>query len=315
MTMFMITKTPEFWTCMPGNPRQRNTEEHADQIEAFLQKVTDQHAVVAAAQLPSGELVKLDGHTRCLLWEQNRIPVPVQVHIQVYAARDMDHAGDMYDLYDNRITTKHAKDDIFGAFRDAGVTLRSPFMMKCRLASALRNVCEAARGENTRGRASWNVRMATLEWVSECVSLDNLLVSTRIGSSHARLHSGVIGAMLLSIRKYGSHAVEDFWRQYLVKETGMTNEPAMKMREILGSLNKGTGGRDTAVYLASKALSCLEHHMAGNTITKVYGVKISKYLTASTKVDARVVAARRKIAHNRDMGVAQDLRDHQHVSI
>lgn len=315
MTTFLVKKTPEFWTCVQNNPRQRNTEEHADRIEAYLQKVTDQHAVVAAAQLPDGTLIKLDGHTRGQLWEQNRIPVPVTVYIQIYPARDLDHAGEMYDLYDNKITTKHAKDGIFGAFREAGVTMRSPFMAKCRLASALRNVCEFARGESTRGRNGWDVRAATLEWISELVSLDNLLVETGTGGSPARLHSGVVGAMLLSIRKYGIPRVEDFWHQYLVKETGMTNEPAMKMREILGSLNKGTGGRDTAVYLASKALSCLEHHMAGNTIIRVYGVNLTKYLTANTKYLTRTAATQRKSADTRNRKTAQDLRDYQHASL
>ncbi len=293
MTMFMITETPEFWTGVMGNPQQRNSEEHADRIVGFLQTFKAQHAVVAAAQLPDGTLVKLDGHTRCLLWEQKRSPVPIQIYIEVFPAGDMEHAKDMYDMYDNRLPTKHAKDGIFGAFREAGVTMHSPFLNKCRLASTLRNVCEYARGVSSRGRNDWDVRMAALEWVPEFVSLDSLLVKTGVGSSPIRLHSGIVGAMLLSIRKYGLHAVEDFWTQFLVREAGMTNEPAMKMREILGSLHKGTGGRDTAVYLASKALSCLEHHMAGNKITKVYGVKIAKYLTADTNSNAKVVATRR----------------------
>lgn len=57
------------WLQVPDNPRQRDTIRHATKAaKDHLSEPSLTHLEVSAAELPNGELLKLDGHTRSYLW-------------------------------------------------------------------------------------------------------------------------------------------------------------------------------------------------------------------------------------------------------
>ena len=68
-----IRMSVDEWIKVKANPRQRDTEKHAAKAKHLLTPSPD-HAHVSAARLPNETLVKLDGHTRALLWKRGTVP-------------------------------------------------------------------------------------------------------------------------------------------------------------------------------------------------------------------------------------------------
>ncbi len=68
----------EDWIKVTPNPIQRDTEKHAAKAKHLLTPHPT-HSVVHAAELPNGKLIKLDGHTRALIWKRKDVVPPVQV--------------------------------------------------------------------------------------------------------------------------------------------------------------------------------------------------------------------------------------------
>lgn len=81
----------EDWIAVDANPIQRDTERHAAKAK-HLRVFHPTHSVVSAAELPSGKLIKLDGHTRALMWRRKEIPAPTQVTVVCYQVKDKAEA-------------------------------------------------------------------------------------------------------------------------------------------------------------------------------------------------------------------------------
>lgn len=286
--MFGQNITPEKWTQVRGNPRQRDTERHANKIEAHLQVVMPQHALVHAAQLPDGELVKLDGHTRCLLWEQNRTPVPQIVFMVIHPAASMDEAKRMYSLYDNALVTELRADEVFGAFREYGLVPQSKILQRGILSGAL-GLAEWGRTGLIPKRTTFNVNSAIAEWRHEIASLDRIIK----GHESKRLHSGIVAAILMTIRQHGYALVAPFWARYLDKnESGNIRDPHNVLLAHLRKrqMGKRTSGRENTRDIAEKGLSACEHGVANNPVKFLQGINLLTYMKAppATKAPVRV---------------------------
>ena len=277
MTTFMQTITLEQWTVMKNNPRQRDTERHANRIEKHLQVPLPQHAVVHAAMLPDDTLVKLDGHTRGLLWDANRIPVPLTLSMIIYRVSGLDEAMRMYDTYDNAVAVESKADRVFGALRQLNVVVTSSILKGGRVATAL-ETANVALGIRQFGSAS-DVNATVKEWVAEIRFLDLLIT----GHTSARLHSGILAAILLTLRRHGYGKVAPFWRKYMEPvEAGNVRDPHNVLIRSLRKRQheKRTTGRDNTQDIIEKALSACEHALAGNDISHLKGQSLSRYLKA-----------------------------------
>ncbi len=287
-TTFSKTIGLEQWTSIRNNPRQRDTERHASKIEQYLQVVLPVHATVAAAQLPDGSFVKLDGHSRSLLWDENRIPTPNVITMQVYPVADLAGAALLYGTYDSPTSVETNEDRVCGAFRLVGFYPASAILRKGTLTRAF-GVVEYARsgGAKVSSRGRVDVIAGTKEWRRELPGLDRIIQ----GHSTKKLPAGVLAGILLSIRKRGLHAVEDFWNSYLdPDEAGGIRDPHNVLLNTLRRQQdrKATNGIIVARDIASKAVAACEHGLKGNQIKYLQGTDIAKYLGA---VDSKLPAA------------------------
>lgn len=293
MTEVMKMVTLEFWTCVQKNPRQRNTERHANKIEKDLQVFLPQHAMVFAAQLPDGTLVKLDGHSRCLLWEQSRIPLPRELTMVIYPAMDMDHAQRMYNVYDNPLGTKSKADTVAGAFSEHGIQPESKLFQRCTLTYAL-TVAERVRTkEVSNWGAAIDINKAVLEWRDEIIKFDRIVK----GHSGKRLPSGILAAGFITIRQLGFPAVAPFWYQYLDKKgSGGIHDAHNALLAFLTRCQDGkrTTGFTNVMSITEKALSACEAGVAGRPVKKLIGRDAKSYLSpmGGRRSPARVPVSR-----------------------
>ena len=77
------------WIKVEDNPIQRDTEHHAAKAKHLLTPLPS-HAFVFACELPNGKLIKLDGHTRALLWQRGQVWTSLKAKSGMKAGREMD---------------------------------------------------------------------------------------------------------------------------------------------------------------------------------------------------------------------------------
>jgi hypothetical protein len=276
MMISIIKMTPKEWDKIEDHPRQRDTERHANKMRPLLQVAIPEHHVVSAARLPGGQLLKLDGHSRSWLWSRFEIPVPDSVSVIVYPATSLEDVDRQYSLgFDSSSSTKNSADTVFGLFREAGIQPESNILKKGLLSNVLRMLELARHGQLPQSKDAQTLDVV-MHWRENFLSLDRLL----IGRSSTWTHSGILAAMMLTIRKHGFEAVEPFWTSYLTVENGMTTDPSIKLRLIIERLKaqRQTGGIQNVRDIAEKALACVEHALIGNEVIKIYGTDITHYL-------------------------------------
>ena len=229
------------------NPRQRNTTAHAVKASRkHLKTASPTQARVFAARLPGGDLVKLDGHTRGLLWSTGSLTPPPVVYVDVISVKSMDEAKQLYTHYDNSSTTEDAKDRMFGAFREAGINACSGLVASCLHTSALKNLAENGA----------TIYQTVKAWKREIQLLDS------VGAGHRVIGAGMVLGALCILRVRGERAIP--FIAAVVRDAGVRDET-------------GSDGVDAIVRL-SKERSRRGHHaeteikdMAGRFITAFEG--------------------------------------------
>jgi len=165
----MIMSVAE-WIDIPDNPRQRDTERHADQWRRTRDMENKQpHEDVVAAAKDGDILCKLDGHTRAFLWASGELDQPQLgcVSVTLKQVQNLAEAADMYELYDPIIAAKSINDRLFGACNENGFRLVSPLLRMYNFATAL-SVADAVW--KTRKKIDPNA--AVLRWKDELKAID-----------------------------------------------------------------------------------------------------------------------------------------------
>lgn len=123
------------------NPRQRDTERHARKAKGYLRNESDTHRLVSVAELPDGKQFKLDGHTRCYLWEHQLISPPLKkLKAVVYSCKTMEEVKELYVQFDNAYATENSSDRLSGAIREHNIQLQSNMLKGYDFAQALKCV-------------------------------------------------------------------------------------------------------------------------------------------------------------------------------
>lgn len=266
----------EDWIAVKPNPIQRDTERHAARAK-HLRTPHPTHSTVAAAELPGGKLVKLDGHTRALMWRRKEIPAPVQVTVIVYHVENMAEAEKLYKDFDSRAALETTADKVSGAYNKHNFDPQSDFLKSGGIVSGLRLAYGVlmggsaktftagggnSRGDNKSKDRRTDMQIATVaadeyflinEWSYELHMLDGF------GLGRGQVTSGILGAFLVSARKYG-HKVTPFWTGVFGNggsRTGGQMDGVQAVHElILANKGKGTTG-NTRMHVADTAARCL----------------------------------------------------------
>lgn len=189
----MIKMTVEAWVAVKDNPKQRDTERHAGKaVNKHLKEIAPAQSVVHAAQLLGGEMYKLDGHTRALLWSDGRLARPASVNVVVYPCATIDDVISMYDQFDSPGAADTTPDALHSAFRLAGHIPKSGLLKEGAVVSAFRLLHHSIP----------NLIPMVQYWLPELIHLDSLMLSRKDMAS-----SGIAVALLV-IRVYGDQGLE-----------------------------------------------------------------------------------------------------------
>lgn len=273
------------WIDVESNPIQRDTERHAVRAH-HLKTPHPTHAFVFAAELPSGKLVKLDGHTRALLWKRKEVDAPSILRVGVIGVKDRAEAEQLYKDFDSRDALETMKDKVSGAFNRHNFEPKSGLLQGGYIVQALRLAYGiliggtvktfAAGGRNNRVDNSSDRRtdkqIATAgadiytmidEFSYELHALD------AFGLGAGQITAGIMGAFLISYRRYG-HRVTPFW-QGVFGDKGSKISGEMDGIQAVTELmlsGKGQSGKMFIADQAARTLAALEGWLKDKTFAR-----------------------------------------------
>jgi len=275
--MSTIKMTVDDWIAVEDNPRQRDTERHAAKAR-HLKQFSPTHAFVAAAKLPSGKLVKLDGHTRALLWKRKELDRPKAVEVSIVPAKSMDEVKELYTHYDNIGAVEIATDKVSGAFREINFQPKSTLLKTGRIGSALRTAMVGVGGWSAREQ-DFNVYRAINEFACEILALDDL----NLGKGSAS--TGIIAAFLLSYRKHGESVIP-FWSAVFANAGTKANgqmDGVQALNELMMQ-RRGMYGGQNVLDLCARALHACEKWLNGDSLSMIpRPLDLTSYITRKEK--------------------------------
>ena len=248
------------WCAIPANPRQRDTEKHAQKATrqgGHLRTASPVHVQVSAVRLPDGSMVKLDGHTRAWCWERGLLAAPEQVLVTIIPVADMEHAKELYKQFDDPRAAESLQDKLSGAIREHDLALRSGCLSQL-YASSLR----AAHGLLFSGRTQPDLYTIVGLWKPLLQVIDR--------RGYGRMLAAAQSAMLLGYARYSGTArapgMLDFWAQFFSgAKSGVAGRwlPAEALRYVLNvEKTQGAGGASTDRWM-NYTLAAMDRHIDG----------------------------------------------------
>ncbi len=128
------------WISVKDNPRQRNTVRRSIYAKRkHLKKDAITQASVNAASL-RGDLYKLDGHTRALLWQDHTLQRPHDNHVlvTVFPCSSIEEVMELYTHFDSRDAVETTVDQIEGACSQHNISLTSKMLSGGKWSLAIR---------------------------------------------------------------------------------------------------------------------------------------------------------------------------------
>ena len=251
MSADVIEMSVQDWIAVKDNPRQRDTAKRAKiASRKHLQEYCKIHRFVYAASRNGSILCKLDGHTRAMLWQDGELDTPPdgKVSVCLIDVADMAEAKEVYDQLDSRISVKKPADDLFGACREARVTLNSSLLNSCTFSTQLK-LAETGR------KFSGDIHSLVRDWKTELIALDSLGMT--------RTYTILIGVMLVAIRRDGIEKAGEFFVA-LDKAEGTKTSAGYDGVQLLHEMYKvrkaegRTAGWDNLVQICGQAWTAYE---------------------------------------------------------
>lgn len=198
------------WSAIPDNPIQRDTIRHATRASApgkHLSKMHETHRNLAAARLPTGKLIKLDGHSRSWLWDEELLsPPPAKLIVTVYPVKNKAEAIDYYRTFDNAAATETKRDRLFGAFRMNKFYPHHGYLFN---SSGLMSAIEyTVFPDNIADMRKLPFDEMVKPWISTLQIFDS-----GDFTNHYAFRSAVMLAAIMTIRRDGNSAMS-FWQAY-----------------------------------------------------------------------------------------------------
>lgn len=187
------------WFDLPDHPRRRDTErrtqkEHWAAARSAEGPVLEVLRWVVAAEL-EGQLYKVDGHTRTLLWATDRLKRPSCVIAQVFRCQSRDELNALYGTFDTQVAAETLYDRVTGAYREHGLNLTSQRLRAGTIADALSIAYRGIPRSTERHvvEADFDVYAAVGFFAKELALLDSVNPQTDL------YPTGVLAAALLSL--------------------------------------------------------------------------------------------------------------------
>lgn len=185
------------WIEVEDCPMQRDTAARAKKAQDYLRRPLPTHYEVSAARY-GDKLIKLDGHTRALLWKEGTIDrICDSVNVTIYTVNSLAEMRSLYESFDSKLASKTAYDNTLSAVKSNGLVLSSTVLRTARFGQALNVASQLPASERYE-----QVRM----FVPELEMLDEL----NMGSSSC--WNPHIAAALLTLKLHGP-AARDFWHR------------------------------------------------------------------------------------------------------
>lgn len=301
--------TVEEWIKVEDNPIQRDTERHALKAK-HLHTPHPTHAFVFAAEMPSGKLIKLDGHTRALLWRRKEVEAPPSLTVGLIPVENREEAERLYKDFDSREALETMRDKVSGAFNRHNFEPQSGLLQSGSITQALRmaygvliggSVKTSAAGGmgpgmpiiNRRSEKQMLVAKADIyhminEFSYELHALDGF------GLGQGKITSGVMAAFILSYRKYG-HKITPFWKGVFGgKGSKMDGQmDAIQAVEVMMMAWKGKGGKMHTADLAARCLRAVEAFLKDEMFYRVpTPLDTTAYLLGHEATTERLIKAR-----------------------
>ena len=193
--------TIEQWIGVTDCSIQRDTVAHAKKARNKHLKVSSiTHARVAAARLPNGKLVKLDGHTRAALWNDGSLERPdCGLFVDVYKCQTNADVERLYKEFDNTSATETAGDKLYGAYRGHGFTPVSRLIIGGSVSTALKLCLSSSDDIPIYDRVT--------PFIGALRIIDQAMLNNR------PFPAGVLSALIITVMRDGDDALE-FWRAY-----------------------------------------------------------------------------------------------------
>jgi hypothetical protein len=285
----------EEWFTIPDNPRQRDTERHAQKAKHLLTP-SPTHRRVAMAQSTTDERQwKLDGHTRALFWQRRQVQPPRTLNVAIYYVSSELEAAELYTQFDAPEAVETAADKVFGAYQALGYQPQSKYLKMFGINSAVRIAQGIAEGARVSSKAS--IYRLIGDWLGEIRRFD------AINPDHKRFTANLLAAALVTFRKYpedsdaeaekkGEPTAFGFWTRYNddagEKITLEDDTSAMDAVEALSrfmlSARGGMGARHAVMAgrydVIGKALAAVETFKRKGFYTRGFAkIDETKYLT------------------------------------
>ncbi|GDY28302.1 hypothetical protein AHAT_41920 [Agarivorans sp. Toyoura001] len=199
-----VMNTEDFIALAKTNGVQRFTEGRLSKaLKNHLKTPFPTHCSASLALLPSGEMVKLDAHTRCEAWEGGYLDMPKQLMVTIYHVDDEQFTRRLYHALDNKNAAETAADHAYGSAR--GSLERKPINGALFSRRGIRTALEIAL--NNGASMTDEAFRARLEH-SDGRNLIEVLDKHHFKPN--LFNAGFLGAIALSILKDGEDAM-GFW--------------------------------------------------------------------------------------------------------
>jgi hypothetical protein len=189
------------WIALPSHPRQRDTKRQAAKPHFELARrasdaVKESLSWVVAAEF-RGQIWKVQGHARALLWNIGSLESPRAVYATVFRCSTWQALLDLYTSFDSKDAAETAIDRVIGAYRQHGLDLKSKRLRYGMIADALWLALRGvARKTDTGAQSSHDdldVYQAVGVFRNELIMLDSVSPDPDV------FQTGVVAAALLGL--------------------------------------------------------------------------------------------------------------------
>ena len=247
--------TPYDFVDIEDNPRQRDTKKQAARAcRRHLKSGHISHCKVNIARLPSGKLYKLDGHSRCLLWEQGRLSAPEFLSADIWDCKNISEVESLYLTFDNRDAAEQNNMLLFGTLRSKGLEIKSGLLKRQGMFAALQHIYGT----------TLDVALDTPESI-----IPSLAIIDGRNISGSKINTGVLSAMIATVYKDGDDAM-DFWEMHINDEGVKNGKKWDGVYGIKVVLEKTPtiNGREIMRMIMRRSLSCYTAYKNGRLLMK-----------------------------------------------
>lgn len=258
----------DVWMRIRDNPRQRDVKARVAKGRAsHLMKFDESHRKVTIGSLPDGRQFKVDGHTRCFVWQSGMAVPPQSVIVETWLCNDIEAVQSLYDKCDNNVASETGSDRVTGASRSLDMTFESSMLHWGEVSTAVRILWQfLEKRKIKRGEKDQVITKAVRLFSNELAALD------KCSPTRKKFPQCVVAAALLSLRADRDDA-EHFWTNYAKglgeKSGGLRDAVAVFEDRLPAILKKGNGTKEMETM--REAVAAIQAYKAGKVYTNSRG--------------------------------------------